>query len=42
MYQFITVHLLAVEHIAVLEFEVATFEGAGSGNQIEIYQIIMI
>ena len=42
MYQFKTVRLLAVEHVAVLEFEVVTFEGAGSGNQIEMYQIIMI
>ena len=42
MYEFKIVHLLAVEHVAVLEFEVVIFEGAGSGNQIDIYQIIMI
>ena len=41
MYQFKTVRLLAAEHVVVLEVQV-TFEGAGSGNQRKIYQIIVV
>ena len=41
MYQFKTVHLLAVEHVVVV-LEVVTVEVVGSGNQSKMYQVLMI